>query len=112
MNLANKLKLIALSDKLTNVVNEAVKNSNNRYELWSYILNILEITEACEVGVWKGDFAKHLLSKVDGIEKYIFVDPWRNLPNWNKPFNVSNVEFEKVRNEAFEKNKLYFDKIK
>ena len=112
MNLANKLKLTALLDKLTNVVNEAVKNSNNRYELWSNILNILEITEACEVGVWKGDFAKHLLSKVDDIEKYIFVDPWRNLPNWNKPLNVSNVEFEKVRNEAFEKNKLYFDKIK
>jgi len=112
MNLANKLKLTALLDKLTNVVNEAAKNSNNRYELWSKILNILEITEVCEVGVWKGDFAKHLLSKVDGIEKYIFVDPWRNLPNWNKPLNVSNVEFEKVRNEAFEKNKLYFDKIK
>ena len=112
MNLANKLKLTALLDKLTNVVNEAANNSNNRYELWSKILNILEIKEVCEVGVWKGDFAKHLLSKVDGIEKYIFVDPWRNLPNWNKPLNVSNVEFEKVRNEAFEKNKLYFDKIK
>ena len=112
MNLENKLKLIALLDKLTNVVNEATQNSNNRFELWSDILYKMEITEVCEVGVWKGDFAKHILSKVDNIEKYIFVDPWRNLTNWNKPLNVSNVEFEKVRNEAFEKNKLYFDKIK
>ena len=112
MSIDNKMKSIALLDKLTSVVNEAAKNSNNRFELWSNILDKFEIKEACEVGVWKGDFANYILSTVEGIEKYIFIDPWKTLPNWNKPLNVSNVEFEKVRNEAFEKNKIYFDKIK
>jgi hypothetical protein len=112
MSIENKMKSIALLDKLTSVVNEASKNSNNRFELWGNILDKFEIKEACEVGVWKGDFANYILSKVEGIEKYIFVDPWKTLPNWNKPLNVSNIEFEKVRNEAFEKNKIYFDKIK
>jgi hypothetical protein len=112
MSIDNKMKSIVLLNKLTSVVNEAAKNSNNRFELWSNILDKFEIKEACEVGVWKGDFANYILSKVESIEKYIFVDPWKTLPNWNKPLNVSNIEFEKVRNEAFEKNKIYFDKIK
>ncbi len=53
-----------------------------------------------EIGVWKGDFAKAFLTACHGITKYWMIDPWRRLPHWNKPFNVSDEEFEAIYREA------------
>lgn len=89
---------------LDKIVVKSIENSSNRLELWSYILNKVDSKNVCEVGVWKGNYAHHLLENVKRIEKYTFVDPWRNLPSWNKPANRSNDEFEQIRHEALDKN--------
>lgn len=99
-------------EELSKIVAGSIENSSNRFQLWAYFLNRVESRNACEVGVWKGDFARYLLDHVDTIEKYYFVDPWRNLPTWNKPANKSNDEFENIRSEALEKNKMHEGKIR
>jgi hypothetical protein len=53
-----------------------------------------------EVGVWKGDYAKEILEQCEFIKKYYMIDPWANLPDWNKPFNVSPEVFDEVYEEA------------
>lgn len=47
-----------------------------------------------EVGVWNGDYAAAILKHCPSIEEYYMIDPWRNLDNWNKPFNVTDEEFQ------------------
>ena len=66
---------------------------------------------SCEVGVWKGQFAETLLSQIPEIERYTLIDPWRNLPDWNKPANKSDIEFEDIRNEALRRVSPFQDKI-
>ena len=99
-------------DNLKKILIIASNESTNRFELWQNILNKLENSVFCEVGVWKGDFAKHILDNVQDIKSYIFIDPWKNLPNWNKPANVSDEAFNIIRKEAFSKNKNYLKLIK
>lgn len=93
-------------EELSNII----KNVSNRLELWSVFLNIYKLKTIAELGVYKGDFAKEILNKCKSIEKYYMIDPWRNIANWNKPANTSDVEFEKFYNEAL--NKTNFAKIK
>ncbi len=31
---------------------------------------------AAEIGVWKGDFAKVILSNFSNLTKYYMIDPW------------------------------------
>lgn len=97
---------------VTSIVCDAIKKSTNRGELWCAILAELQPKSVCEVGVWKGEFAATLLSGVVSIDEYIFVDPWKSLPNWNKPANVSDAEFENIRNEAFERTKEFSEKLR
>jgi len=58
---------------------------------------------AAEIGVWKGDFAKVILSTFSSLTKYYMIDPWAHLPDWNKPFNVDDQIFEDVYTEALRK---------
>ena len=52
-----------------------------------------------EIGVWKGDFAAGVLKDAPLIETYFMVDPWANLSDWNKPFNVSQQIFDDIYRE-------------
>ena len=76
----------------------------NRYHLWKNVVDSISSEEkkvkVFEIGVWKGDFALHILSKCENIEKYFLIDPWRNLEDWNKPFNVPDSKFNEVYNQA------------
>ena len=99
-------------EELNQVVKKSIANSSNRFDLWSKLLNGTNLKTICEIGVWKGDFAKYLLDNVKNVDEYIFIDPWRNLTSWNKPANRSNLEFEEIRREAFSKNEKYKDKIR
>ena len=49
-----------------------------------------------EIGVWRGEFAEHILRRCPSIEHYYMVDPWRHLDDWNKPANVSDPEFDQI----------------
>jgi len=64
-----------------------------------------------EVGVWKGDFAEEILRKCRSIEKYILIDPWASLPDWNKPLNVDDKKFKEIYAEAMKKLTFASDKI-
>lgn len=53
-----------------------------------------------EIGVWKGEFSRQILERCAGVERYFMIDPWANLPDWNKPLNVDQARFDDVHDEA------------
>ena len=71
----------------------------SRRELWATFLNTQRTRVMAEIGVWKGDFAADVLKDAPLIETYFMVDPWANLPDWNKPFNVSQQIFDDIYQE-------------
>lgn len=97
--------------KIDGIVASAVADSTDRAGLWVRLVKDLECRTLCEVGVWRGEFAELLLNKIPAIEKYTLIDPWRNLPSWNKPANKSDIEFEAIRAEAMGRVAPHSDKI-
>lgn len=93
------------------IVASAVDKSTSRKELLVRLLTDLDTVRIAEIGVWKGDLAQTALQEISQIEKYLLVDPWRNLPDWNKPLNKSDIEFEDVRKEALSKVESFKDKV-
>lgn len=87
-------------DEMDQTVRHAIQMSQDRRDLWANLLNGFQSKYICEVGVWKGEFSEVLLSRVPEISKYTLVDPWRNLPDWNKPSNKSDAEFTEIYEEA------------
>ncbi|HEX5810349.1 MAG TPA: class I SAM-dependent methyltransferase, partial [Anaerolineales bacterium] len=85
-------------DEFRNVVSGA----SSRFELWEQIIKDLNAEVVAEIGVWKGAFAKHMLKRCETIRRYYMIDPWANLPDWNKPFNVSPTAFNDVYAEAMQ----------
>jgi hypothetical protein len=74
--------------------------SNSREDRWARLVQDRGFHAIAEIGVWKGAFARALLDSCPDISTYWMIDPWRRLPRWNKPFNVSDEEFEAVYREA------------
>ena len=83
----------------------------NRGESWVRFINQKGLSDIVEIGVWKGEFAALLLSECKSINRYFMVDPWAHLSDWNKPFNISNSEFELVREEAMLNTSFAKDKV-
>jgi len=88
----------------------ALCNSVSRVELWQQVLDIQQTKTMLEIGVWKGDFAEQILRSCKSVDRYYMIDPWANLPNWNKPFNVDSEMFEKIYREAMHKTEFAADK--
>jgi len=74
-----------------------------RSKLWAGILRYAKVKTMVEVGVWKGDFAKNILEQCEFIDRYYMIDPWANLPDWNKPANAVQEVFENIYEEAMSK---------
>jgi len=72
----------------------------NRHGLWKRILRKAEVTTMLEIGVFRGDFASRILSVCETIKLYYMIDPWAELPDWNKPANSPAKSFEDVFQEA------------
>jgi hypothetical protein len=72
----------------------------NRLELWSSLINDMKAKVCAEIGVFRGNFAQHILRNCNTIERYFMLDPWRHLDNWNKPANVADDEFRAIKREA------------
>src|SRR5438477_6942418 len=87
-------------DELLNTVERCAAGSADRLELWDGILGALRPETVLEIGVWQGDFAAHTLARCPWIRSYWMIDPWRQLPNWNKPLNVDNATFDAAYREA------------
>lgn len=86
-------------DNLMAIQNIA-SNASTRNGMWQKIVNQLGVADVAEVGVWRGAFAAHLLEHCRGIDAYTMIDPWQQLPEWNKPANQDDAFFEGVFAEA------------
>lgn len=89
---------ISISD-----LSDIAADSTSRIDIWEKVLTHTGAEKIAEIGVWKGDFAQELLKRLPLISHYYMLDPWANLPDWNKPFNVSTEIFDEVYAEALKK---------
>ncbi|MCR8958376.1 class I SAM-dependent methyltransferase [Variovorax sp. S2] len=87
-----------------------LRGSSSRGELWKRFLCAQRARVMAEVGVWKGDFAADVLSAASHVETYYMIDPWANLPDWNKPFNVRPEIFDAIYREMDAKTAFAADK--
>lgn len=85
------------------MLTQIIEKSDNRISLWVNFINEKQFNKIVEIGVYKGDFAFELLKNCKSIEKYFFIDPWKNLSDWNKPANNDNSTFDKFYNETISK---------
>jgi hypothetical protein len=76
------------------------EGSQDRVQGWTAFLKATRPRRVAEVGVWQGEFAEAVLRECDFIETYYLIDPWKHLADWNKPYNVTNEQFEEVYREA------------
>ncbi len=76
--------------------------ATSRIELWVRLLTGLSVKTMAEVGVWKGEYAKQVLERCPELERYYLIDPWEQLPDWNKPYNVDARSFDEIYNAAME----------
>src|SRR6516225_9719262 len=83
-----------------------VSSAKSRIHLWERVLRVINVKTMLEVGVWKGEYAQQILAQCEFIQRYYMIDPWANLPDWNKPFNVSPEVFEEVYEEAMTKTEF------
>lgn len=92
------------------MLEQAIERSSSRVDLWVEILRAVDARAVAEIGVFRGDFAAHLLGACTGIERYFMIDPWRHLSGWNKPANKSDETFERFYRETLEKTEAHADK--
>lgn len=97
MNLASQLSSICDS-------------STSRTELVSNLAVQIAPKTVAEIGVYKGDMAEPLLKACPSIEKYIMIDPWRNLSDWNKPANREDDTFEQIYLQTMERTAFAAEK--
>jgi len=71
-----------------------------RFDLWVDIVNRAGAETMLELGVWRGEFAQHLLAHCSGVKRYYMLDPWKHLDRWAKPANVNQAQFDKIYDEA------------
>lgn len=86
-------------------------SSRDRVELIRSILDLFSPQRVAEVGVYRGELAREIIG-ARYIREYLFVDPWRNLDDWNKPANLNDQAFEKYKQEAIQSVADHKDKLK
>jgi hypothetical protein len=83
---------------------------HSRFDLWTRLLNSQQVRGMAEIGVWKGDFSEFMLRGCSYLDRYYMIDPWANLPDWNKPFNVASEMFDEVYQEMLVKTDFASEK--
>ena len=87
-------------------IESAASTAANRFDLWSSIANQLGVTACAEIGVFKGEYAEHVLKNCAAVERYFMVDPWKHLEDWNKPANRPDDEFCEIKEEALSRTEF------
>ena len=77
---------------------------------WAEFITREKLREAAEIGVFRGQFAEAVLQQCPEVSRYLLVDPWRNLSNWNKPANQTDEIFEQFRAEALARTAFAADR--
>jgi predicted O-methyltransferase YrrM len=88
------------SDSGAVLVRDVGASSSSRVALWVAFLRRIEARRVAELGVYRGEFAAHLLKGCPSIERYYMIDPWRHLDDWNKPANRDDDAFDRIFAEA------------
>src|SRR5436190_21140844 len=91
---------------IDSIIETAASQATDRLDLWSRIANGQKSQSIAEVGVYKGDFAAHILKHCPAVQQYYLIDPWRHLDDWNKPWNRANHEFSQIKEEALRKTEF------
>lgn len=86
-----------------------LSETGDRLGFWSALSNRNRVETACEIGVFRGEFAAHFLKNVPSIKKYFMLDPWRNLDKWEKPANREDDEFQQIYLRAMKVTDDYSD---
>lgn len=82
----------------------------SRLEAWCSLLSAIGARQVAEIGVYRGEFSRGVLQACPSIERYVMVDPWRHLPEWNKPANTDDARFEQIRSEAMQATEAFSHK--
>ena len=88
---------------MTEELKRIIERSEDRFSLCIELINGYSLSSVAEVGVYRGNFAQKMLEECPCIERYVMIDPWRNLNGWNKPANKDHVTFEEFHREAMQK---------
>lgn len=78
---------------------EAAASASSREGLVMRILTEANVRSMAEIGVWRGKLSARLLRDCPQIARYAMIDPWRRLPDWNKPL-AETPDFEAVHDTA------------
>jgi len=97
-----------MQEQLEKMISEA----GNRNLFWASFIDSQNLEVMAEVGVYRGHFAEDILKRCSTIQKYIMIDPWRNLEDWNKPANETDGAFEKIYREAMNRTEMAKEKRK
>jgi hypothetical protein len=97
---------------LSEEIRDLIRETTSRFDLWVKILNKIQAENIAEIGVWKGEFAEHLLLNLGSINQYFLIDPWSKLPDWNKPFNVDAEVFDAIYDEAIHRTAFASSKLR
>lgn len=73
---------------------ESYCSAKDRFGLWASFIKSHGFRTIAEIGVYRGEFSAKILAGAPSIEKYIMIDPWRAIPDWNKPANTDDKTFE------------------
>ncbi|GEM_PF-743432 len=92
------------------LLRDCIQASGLRTALWVDFINRLGLQNVAEIGVYRGDFAAEVLEKCPSIVRYYLVDPWRSLPDWNKPANTDDATFEGFYQETLQKTDFAKDR--
>jgi methyltransferase family protein len=79
----------------------------SRLALWAAFLERVEARTVAEVGIYRGEFAQHILDACRRVDTYYMIDPWRHLDDWNKPANRPDAAFERILAEAMERTRAH-----
>jgi len=74
-------------DSLKLLLTRCISSSQSRLELWVEFIQSIRAQRIAEIGVYRGDFATHVLRRCECLNAYYMIDPWRHLNDWNKPAN-------------------------
>jgi hypothetical protein len=94
------------------VERKIMTESSTREAMWAQFVRENNFRDIAEVGVWKGEFARHLLLECQQIRSYLMVDSWRHLEGWNKPFNLSDSQLEQVYQQALLNTEFAKEKVR
>ena len=71
--------------------------------MWVEFIKANECKVVAELGVFKGAFAETVLKECPSVEKYVMIDPWRHLEDWNKPANAEDDIFKAFYEETMQR---------